>query len=1242
MVRRFVLLRGLLVFAFVCGFWLEGISQCGGTLEPGFAFLTSSRGCAPFTANIQTIYLASVPGTQYFVLWGDGTPEETFTQVGPGGVVMTHTYPMASINCGYDVIIDASNACNPRGSVVPINTQVIVWTNDVVAIDPGIIRVCAGFAATVQFTDNSTWNCFPRATRENSDPRWIQWQYGTGPLINQIPGMQVNSVTPGGYPYLNPAPGTNPFYPVTSPGLLTLPIQVPVTTPADIGREFEVTLRNWNQCNAYDNNVLDGNGLNPVGGDLIDGDNPAQVTTARIVIVDAPQPAFVTRLGGAGGPVQSVFCIGDQIYFDNNTPPIAGSNLQYTWSFYDNPTGAGAPLSTSTGTNPLFTYTSAGQKLIRLSVVDANAAGGCQNTLDIVITISPSLVAQISTTNLSNAPIIPEFCQESLAPLTSFDVRFHDASVGSVLPTTEWRWEFYDPSNTLIFESPAAGAFNSVALGPFDRTFITPGVYRTRLIVRDNATSCQSIDDVNIIVFEKPVPVFTATRECEGVPVQFTEASTLNSVNGETIVLREWDFDYDGVTFTKDALYDNQVNFTRDMGAAGTYDVALRVTTNGNGCNALLVVPVTVDPLPLSSFTPSTLSGCSELAVTFTNTSVLGQPDIVDRFDWEEDSGSGFVVVGTQLPADPLFTNTFLRNYVNNTTVNRTVSVRLRVVTVNGCETTSPAVTITIFPGTASGFSETNYSPFNDNCSPVSVNFAVDAATQALSPSDYRWRVSDISGVIADISTGTTPAFSFVFNNPTLSVRDFTVRLTSTLSTGCFGDSTRTIRISPVPGSTFDIDTVTFDCQRMRLRFTAIEKGLTYHWVVSENGVTLVNSTGANDILEHETSRAALDINLAVSLDTRNAFNCTSSVTTQGVVIPARDVINTSFTVTPAVQSLPSSTVFITNTTMPGPWTYLWDFGDGTTSTDPGPTLQHTYTTYGTYPITLTVVNNVCVETATETITIQAIPPVIDFSANPVSGCAPLTVNFTNLSQFAEPSTYTWSFGAGQGMSTAVNPTYTYYEPGTYTVSLSGSNITNQVVTETKVMLINVSDKPRAAFEVKPLVLYIPGGILYTRNNSFGAGRFLWDFGDGATSEEVQPQHTYTEEGYYDITLIAISPDNCTDTTRITRAVSVEQGGTMLVPNAFSPSTLGPTGGTAGSGTKNDVFLPIMLGVTQFEMLVFNRWGELLFESTDPTVGWDGYHRGQLCPQDVYVYKISALYSSGERVVRTGDINLIR
>src|SRR5882757_8313602 len=131
-----------LVFFFLFALSFEIHAQCGGIMEPGFKFLTSSRGCAPYTVNLETLYLSSVSGTTYYFDWGDGTPEEVFVQANATGVTVSHIYPNASVDCGYDVTIDASNACNPRGSVVPIVTQVIVWTKDIVSINPQEFRVC--------------------------------------------------------------------------------------------------------------------------------------------------------------------------------------------------------------------------------------------------------------------------------------------------------------------------------------------------------------------------------------------------------------------------------------------------------------------------------------------------------------------------------------------------------------------------------------------------------------------------------------------------------------------------------------------------------------------------------------------------------------------------------------------------------------------------------------------------------------------------------------------------------------------------------------------------------------------------------------------------------------------------------------------------------------------------------------------------------------------------------------------
>lgn len=1220
-------------------------AQCSGQImEPGFQFLSSSKGCAPFNFSIRLTYFQSVPGTRYYVDWGDGSPAEVFTQVvaGPNGPDISHIYPNVSQNCFYQVTVDAENGCNPRGSVPLEPIFVTVWTNDEISIDPGTFRVCQGYAASLRFTDNSDWNCFPHPNpvRENSEARWIQWLYGTGSTANMIPGIRVNNVTPGAFPYRDPAPGRNPIYPVNAPGEQSLAIDVPATLPVDIGKEFEVTLKNWNQCNPYDNVLTDGNPFNPVNGNLVNGDNGPQVTTARIVIVDSPAPDFRTRLGNATGPLQSIFCAGDAIYFENMTPAITGANFAYAWQFYDNNTGTGTPLATRSARNPTFTYDSPGQKLIRLRVRDTNAAGNCEAIVEALVTISPSLIAQIRVTDLAGNVITPEFCQENSAPFTISQARFNDASIGVATAETRWRWEFYDESNALVLEAPVGGGFSTTALGPFDRTFITPGIYRVKLRIRDNVTSCETSDEALVRVSRKPVPAFDFNRVCEGTATEFTDRSTLNPAAAEQIVLREWDLDYDGVTFSPDPALDNRTTFTYTFPAPGTHRVALRTTTDLGGCAAIVDHEAVVDPLPNADFLPDKSSGCSVLTVNFTNNAVTGQPVAIKEYRWEIDDGSGFVVDSVQRPGDPGFSNIFTRPFTNYGTTDLVYQVRLRVITVNDCERISATQTITVFPGPSAGFNSLNYSPFNKNCSPVSVSFSVDDQTQSLNPADYRWTISDHAGVISQTSTGTTPSFTYNFVNGTQGLKDFSVTLRTTLASGCFGDSTRVIRVSPVPSSAFVIDTLVYECERMVLNLNALQKGLQqYEWTIISNGVTLLSSVSEGDRFDYEIIRSeAVDQNVEIRLVTTNLANCQSNVTTQQVRVKRTDIINAMFTATPPMQQIPNATVTISNTTTPGPWQYRWDFGDGTTGTSNATTFDHTYKAPGTYTITLTVTNGDCIKTRTVTIQINPTLPELEFEYDPAFGCAPLTVNFTNRSKYADESSYLWQFGMDQGTSRAVNPSYTYYEPGVYTVTLTAANVAGETTQVTKQLIIEVFDRPSAQFNVKPRQIQFPGGKLYTDNQSFGATSYMWHFGDGTTSTDFEPEHVYKIEGNFDVMLIATNAEGCSDTTKLEAGIQTVRSGQLLIPNAFSPNLSGP-GNSMG---QNDVFLPILYGVTEFQMLVFNRWGQLLFETTDAAHGWDGYYQGRLCQQDVYVYKIIAKYSSGETITRVGDIHLIR
>jgi gliding motility-associated-like protein len=1240
-------------------------AQCN-TLRPQIDIsFNTDQDCAPVTVTQFTVtYYFNTPqdpnNIQIVYEWNDPTNAITIVDLGSGliaGATTSGPNTAFTANATF-TYFDNNGQCSimPTASIIiagvlcPSSSQTqtaFFWgtdeqANGVVQMNPVNWDVCFNNpVVNAVFTDNSDFNCNIAVEPDNPNrfARHVQFIYGT----NHNPAATIRNLTLNDGVVQNLTDGTGNLassstrgsgalqltgayfgpvdaipFPADAPTSFTFPMSAPANALNAIGNRFEITLVNWNICNPWNNDPI-----NPNYEDAV-------ITTGYILIVDAPNPMFESR--DSNGNATKDFCIDETIFFANLTPNVNAYN--YTWEFYDDAAGT-VLLATSNLRNPNFVFTSGGTKLIRLTASNPTAQGSCTEVITDVVNITPSLVASISMTDLSNNPISGDFCQDGASSL-SFDVRFRDTSSGTVTASTRWRWEFYNENNVLVRQEPNGGGFSAVPLGPFDEVFVNPGIYRVRLIIRDNVTLCETEDEVQVRVFRMPVGDFQFSRVCAGSATNFTNSSTLAGINGQQIVLWEWDLNYDGITFTPNATYTNQQNFQHTFPSAGSYDVALRVTTDLGNCSDLIVYSVVVDPIPTATFSPDVTSGCSVLRVTFTNNSINGQPDVIDRFVWEVDAGSGFSIDSIQRPTDPGFGNVYTRDFQNFGSANRVFQVRLRVVTQNNCETVSAPQNITVFPGPISGYSATNYSPFNQNCSPQTVNFVVDAQTQSLNPSDYRWIVSDASGVLTDQSTGTTPSFNYQFVNNTQSIRDYQVILRTTLPTTCSRDSIKTIRINPVPTSSFRIDTLLFDCDVMNMRFEAQQKGLAeYFWTIIVNGSTVFAQPDA-DVITYNFNRSGIQQDVQVRLQTTNFANCQSAVTSNQFSVPVNNNITVSFTATPANQTLPNSTVTITNNTTPGPWQYAWDFGDGTSSTNQNPGT-HTYGTYGSYTITLTVTNGSCVKSQSATITINPIPPILDFTYDPASGCAPLTVTFTNTSQYANPSTYVWDFGDGF-TSTAIHPVHTYTQAGVYTVILSASDNGGGTTSITKSQIIQVFVSPFAQFVIKPTVVTIPGGKIYTDNQSFGASSYQWNFGDGATSTLFEPNHEYTAEGVYDITLIASNANGCADTLVLSAAVRVERGAQVLIPNAFSPGRDGP-----GSGDgKNDTFVPMLYNVKEFQMMVFNRWGELLFESRNPEIGWDGYHKGKLCQQDVYIYKIVATYENGNTVVKTGDVHLIR
>ncbi len=1248
--------------------WSEGLSQCN-NLRPQIDIrFNTDQDCAPVSVTqFMVTYYFNVPQDPATIAilyeWNDPTEATTLVDAGSGLIVgSSPSGPNTTFTANATfVYTDNNNACNITPTTYVVIDGVVCFTsqqvqtafywdtdnegNGVVQMAPREWEVCFDNPVVdARFIDASEFNCNIAIEPDNPNrsARHVQFVYGT----NHNPANAIRNLTleDGGTQNLTDGTGalststtrgsgavlitgsyfgpveTIPF-PADGPNAVSFPMNAPADPANAIGDRFQVTLFNWNVCNPWN-----GDPVNPNYEDAI-------ITTAHIIIVESPNPDFYTE--DQDGNVVSDFCIDELITFRNTT--ANANDYNYAWEFYDDATGTDL-VHTSTQRHPKYAFSSGGTKLIRLRATNPTAQSPCVEEFVSTVNITPSMVAAIGVTDLNDAPITAVFCQEAEAPLTPFDVRFRDISGGTSTPTTERRWEFFDENGSLVFESPSGGGFAPGVAGPFDRVFVNAGVYTVVLTIRDNVTGCESVDEAEVRVYRKPMPDFTATEVCETFATTLTDVSAFDPVAAEQIVSREWDMDFDGVNFTPDPALNDEQTFDYVFPAAGTYRVALRIVTDLGSCEAISEKEVTVNPLPLAAFSPDRTSGCSALVVNFSNEAINGQPDEILEYRWEVDAGMGFETDSVQRPSDPGFGSVFSRIFVNHGSTSLDYQVRLRVVTVHGCERVSPPETITVYPAPRSGFVSLDYSPFNENCSPVAVSFEVDAETIAMNPTEFIWTISDANGVIAQENTGTTPAYDHMFVNSSQSIQDYFVTLRATLPSGCSGDSTRIIRVNPVPSSDFDIDTVSVSCDRIVLRFSALQKALNeYDWTVRSNGTTLVSSSSLGDAFDFEVIRASTaEQTIEATLETENFANCSGGPTTKTARVGPAENINASFTASPSLQQFPASTVILENMTNAGAWTYHWDFGDGTTSSS-ADVASYTYGSWGTYTITLTVTGSNCEEERAVTIEILPPAPVPDFSYDPPSGCAPLTVNFTNLSVYADPAAYAWDFGDGS-VSNAVNPTHVYHDPGVYTVTLAVSNAAGEEAQVVKQDIIEVFQTPLAQFNVKPLQVAFPGGVLYTDNQSFGATSFLWDFGDGTTSTLFEPEHIYETEGVFTVSLTVTNAEGCADTRTFEAGVRTIRTGQMLVPNAFSPNLFGP----GASGGQNDVFRPVLQGVTEFQMLVFNRWGQLLFETTDPMQGWDGYYQGKLCQQDVYVYKIVATYANGQEVVKVGDIHLMR
>ncbi|MFO7999752.1 MAG: PKD domain-containing protein [Marinilabilia sp.] len=1260
--------------------------------------------CAPVSVSWSVEYGGVIDGgsgdVSIYIDWDDGSPTETIPATNTGGdnwiVNANHVYSSGGDKCNYEpaasLVINGTLCTDSRQT-----QQVKVWDIDnenggTLSISPDVFQICIGNDGSVQFQDASQWNCTPPYEEDNPNnrERWTQWIYGTG-------GTTITDATVNGTQHPWPYEGSIEHYTPT----VTAPFppqgeseQVYIPHGHDVGDYFEVTIRNWNTCNPYDDPDIPGPPADPVN-----GDNPPIETTAIALIVDLPdgsidpvgplcetappvtlsaatsggtwsgpgvdQDGVLTPLDAGPGVHTIEYQVTDengcsangsttievieapQVIIDKGNPaylcpgldlPLNTQISEGTAPYTIQWTGDTAPLNATDIEDPVFNTTNIGSYQITAEVTDAN---GCYNETSITIEVedvsadfdpTPVEVCAGSTVNLD--PLVSGGSTNYVAhlwsgpetgKLSATDIQnpdFHSSETGTFNYTYQVTDDMGCSDQTdiqvIVKDQPVANAGRDTTIcalehklngnsdsfstsmwqqvsGPDTIDFDDPvqpdasitaemtGTYVLEWTLENNG--CRDSDSVEIIFASAPEPMAGEDKETCGLTSTLTVTPDLE--NGQ------WSLASGPGNVTFSSPNDSTTEVTADMAGVSTFEWT---EISDEGCIGKASQTIEFMPRAIAQTAAFDTTGCSPHTIDFTNTSVNAE-----NVQWNFPNGR------TSSEENP--------SHVFEASGNTTDTLAVSLIATNShhCNDTLDFEVIA-YPTPSASFE----TPDLAGCSPLSATFQ----NTSEGAETYGWNFGDNS----DISDEEHPEHTF--ENTEDYIQSFNTRLTATNEYGCTDQFEKSISVYPVR----DIELTAEPhegCTPLSTQLTTDAGAKEYSWDFG-NGDT---KEGTYQTAYSFENNSYSDTTYQVEVKATSSFGCREYATTTVTVHPSP---KPQFEVTPMEQQMPDRTVTINNQTE-GSWDYSWQLGDGSVFEGLSP-ATHQYNQSGDYEIILKAFSPHCEATRSKIISIIPMVPAIDYGESQI-GCQPLTVSFYNNT--LDATSYTWEFGDGN-ISQEKAPTHTYRTPGTYHVKLTatGPGGTNQ----SEDVVIEVYNRPVALFEPVPKVVYIPDESVNFLNKSEGGDFYKWSFGDGTTSAEYAPSHNYQEVGSYDVTLFVENNQECTDELTIPNAVKAEQGGQLDFPNAFTPSKSGPSNGSYTYGERtNHVFYPsLQKGIVEYKLQIYSRWGELIFESNDINKGWDGYSQKELCPLGVYIWRVTATFSNGKRIEKTGDVTLLR
>ncbi|MNK18571.1 Leupeptin-inactivating enzyme 1 precursor [compost metagenome] len=621
--------------------------------------------------------------------------------------------------------------------------------------------------------------------------------------------------------------------------------------------------------------------------------------------------------------------------------------------------------------------------------------------------------------------------------------------------------------------------------------------------------------------------------------------------------------------------------------SAGTATITF---TNSGSCQNTALV--TINPLP-------SITGSLNVCVGLT-TQLTGSPTAAASNAWTSSNNAVATVSGTGLVTG-VSAGTAVISYTNN----------------NGCSQTA-TITVNALPtATISGTSSI--------CAGSSATFTISGTPNASVVYSNGTTNSSVTLNAAGTATVTTGVLNTSTTYSLVSAQSAAPASCGNLLSGSI---TITVNSNPAMDPVTNVVVCPGDNVAIP-SFTSTPAGATYSWTNTNTSIGL-GASGTGDLpVFTAVNPGAAPISGSVTVIPTIA-GCSGTSVTFTIGVSSNPLANAGTDLNLCINATTGNQ--IGSAPVAGN-TYSWSPVTGLS--DPAianPTVSAAVD--GATSYTLTVTNGAGCE-ATDVVSVIVHPlPTVNFNSSATDGCAPVSITFTNTSQVNSVNCV-WTFEGGNTVNTCGSVTEQFETAGVYGVTLTitdGNGCTNSL---TKADMITVYPEVDASFDVNVYQQSVLYPVFQFTNTSTNATEYTWEFGDGTTSSQVNPTHTYDETpGVYHIILYASNPAGCNDSA--VAVVSVIDELIFYVPNAFTPD----------GDEFNNAFLPVFssgFDAHNYTLLIFNRWGEILFESHDVHIGWDGTYMGQLCKEGVYTWKINFKERNKDKhSEHVGHVNLLK